>query len=238
MRIKSCFLALALAGCWVQESTAALIVGFQFAGGGTSQEVTAAGGSYIVNIVASTTTGSTNNLGLQTGYLGALSQVLNASAVDGDITAASMIAGLQTGPTFQLPTLADLNTDSRVDLGNIDGAAKVVGPAVNGWMRFDSGSTPFMLGAAQAVIGTFTVTIPANTPVAGDFLRFSPQVNPGGLGNDWNWTESNSTTPVLGGAITAGTSVTFTAVPEPSTWALASLSGITLLLGYRRRKPS
>lgn len=227
---------LLLAAVLASPSQAALIVGFEFADGGITQIVPSTGGSYTVNIVASTTNPATTNIGLVSGYLGALSQNLNGSTTGGGITASTLTTGLGTN----VGALSDLNGDGHMDLGLLNGAEKV-SPFLEQWFRPFAGSSAVLLGSAKGIIGTFTVTIPANTPNASSFLSYVPQLDPGGFGADWGWTEDGTTTSILsasGAAVQVGSSITFiSAIPEPGTIALACC-GVAGLAGFRfwRRK--
>jgi hypothetical protein len=225
----------------VMPIQASLIIGFEFSPGVTKQVVPAAGGTYVVNVVASTDNATTTNLALNAGYFGALSQALNGSTLGGNITANSVIpALLNTGSN--LGTLGDRNTDGHIDLGMTDGITK----GDTNWVRPNAGGTPTLLGSARAIIGTFTITIPGNVGNGLDFLSFIPQLNPSGAGNDWSWSETNVASPFISGGVglanpvVAGSSVTFatvSAIPEPGTYALggiilAGLAGLKL----RRKK--
>lgn len=237
-------LAALFVGLGAATSQAALIVGFQFPGGATSQVVPQEGGVYTVNIVASTNNGATTNLGVNAGYIGALSAVLNSSTIGGGITASAItVPGLQ-GAGFNNGALADVNGDGRVDMGFADLVAK----NTVGWMRPTTGATSAaLLGGPTGIIGTFTVTIPANTSAGLDFLRFLPQVDPGGVGADWSYSESNAGTPLISGSVTgtgagnviAGTSVTFSTpvpIPEPGTLALGGVAMLGFAGWSLRRK--
>jgi hypothetical protein len=220
---RSAGLALAAAFALTAPAQAALIISFQFPGGATNQVVPETGGVYPVNIVASTNNVATTNIGINAGYIGALSAVLNGSTIGGSVTASSLTAGLGTA-TGQL---VDRNGDGRIDLGNVNGIAK----DTTTWMRPTTGGTSaVLLGGPTGVIGTFTVTIPPNASAGTNFLSFIPQLDPSGVGNDWQWTESNAGTPLLsgniGGTVSVGSSVTFSTaevIPEPGTLALGGL---------------
>jgi hypothetical protein len=235
-------LALAAAFALTAPAQAALIIDFQFADGGTTNKVVPAeGGTYTVNIVARTNNPATTNVGVNAGYVGALSQVLNGSTIGGNITASALIGtpgtGLQ-GTGFNHGALADVNADGRGDMGFANNTAKTT----VGWMRpTTGGSAAVLLGGPSGVIGTFTVNIPANAGNGLDFLSYAPQLDPSGVGSDWSWSESNAATPLLSGTVTAGsvitgTSVTFSSavvIPEPGTLALggmllAGLAGLKL----------
>jgi len=211
---------------------AALIVGFEFADGSTNKVVPLTGGSYVVNVVATTNTPTTTNIGVNAGYIGALSQILNGSILDGDVTASTLAAGLGT----TIGVLSDVNADGRIDLGFANGISK----GTTGWMRPTTGGVSAqLLGAAKGIIGTFTVNIPASLPTGLSFLSYLPQIDPTGAGADWSWSESNAGTPLIsgsiGGTVSVGTSVTFSAVPEPGTMALG---GVLLagLAGWKLRR--
>lgn len=245
--LRRTLLAALIAGLGAATSQAALIISFQFAGGGTTKEVPPEGGTYTVNIVASTTNGTTTNLGVNAGYIGALSSVLNGSTIDGDVTTSGIVgspgAGLQ-GSGFNNGLLTDVNGDGRVDMGFANNTAKTT----TGWMRPTTGGTSAVLmGGPTGVIGSFTVTIPANTSNGLDFLSYAPQLDPSGVGADWSWSEANAQTPLISGSVTgtgaglvsAGTSVTFStpaAVPEPGTLALGGVAMLGLAGWKLRRK--
>ena len=235
-----------------QESRANLTIGFQFADGGTNKVVPLLGGTYTVNIVASTDNPTTYNLGVTTGYLGALSTVLNGSSIEADITASAIALNGLKGLGSNSGMLSDLNHDGHIDLGQSNGTFK----DTTTWMRFSTGSpTAALLGASRGVIGTFTVTISPNSGGGLDFLRYSPQLDPSGVGTDWSWTEDNTNNPysILSGSITGfpgnsplvvGSSITFTAdplsydvtaVPEPTTWSLLGTAVVAGLFWRRRR---
>lgn len=237
-------LAALFVGLGTAASQAALIVGFEFADGSTNKVVPTTGGSYVVNIVATTNNPATTNIGVNAGYIGALSAVLNGSTIDGDITARALTPSLTTGVGVNQGTMADVNADGRGDIGFADGVAK----STAGWIRTGAGVEAALLGGPKGIIGTFTVTIPAYVGETGlDFLRYLPQLNPSGVGNDWSWSESNASTPLLSGgvgitpnAVLAGTSITFSSpvpIPEPSTFALGGVLALGLAgYGLRRKK--
>ena len=120
--VVGCLAVLSMLGLLATPAQATLIIGFQFAAGGTTVTVPSTGGSYVVNVLASTDNASVTNLGWQIGWWASLSSVVNANlgngTLDGDITAQSMPAIFSSvGGTDG--DISNLNGDGRDDLGQV-----------------------------------------------------------------------------------------------------------------------
>ena len=180
-------LAIGICALCALPAQATLIIGFQFAVGGTSVTVPESGGSYLVNVIASTDNAAVTNMGWQIGWWGALSSVLNANlgngTLDGDITAQSMPAIFSSvGGTNG--DITNITVDGRDDLGPAANTT-VNSRGLNGshpwWVVPGGGPGPQNgLGsfASPILLGSFTVTIPAYTGNgnSGAFLRYVPNL--------------------------------------------------------------
>ncbi len=156
--IVGCIALAAVLSLLVTPANATLIIGFQFTDNSTSVTVPVTGGTYTVNVWASSDVVGLTDLQVKSGYVGALSTILNSETIDGDVTANNVPAAW--GGTNQNGDMTDLNGDGRTDLGCTNGTTKLQSTGSSTihpwWMRMISGATAVSLGGTAGTWTTFT----------------------------------------------------------------------------------
>ncbi len=230
---------------------ASLLIGFVFQDGSSAVGVPFYGGAYTIDVVATSDDPNVIDLGIRQVYWGAISSGnlgIDGKVTDQDMSSSLLAAGGTNGD------ISDINADGHVDLGPAaNTSANSRGPSGTHpwWVVAGNGSTLVDDGTPWVLLGTFTVTIPANGN-PGEFLRYTPNLQASSIVNYDSWSENGanvtgkySTDP---GAhnVNIGVSasyldppdgtVTFVVVPEPAGFVLTALGGLALFACRRRRR--
>lgn len=213
--------------------------------------VTHLGGTFLIDVVATSDDPLVTDLGIRQIYWGAISSVLNSNlgnpTLDGDIYAQAMNPDLAANGGTD-GDISDVNADARNDLGPVTNASVNNRSGGGGshpwWVVAGGGPNAVDYGNASVVLGTFSVLVPANTPNGnfGEFLRFTPNLQVSAVGNYDSWTENGTLVggkySTIAGAhnVNVGVAesyldppdgtVTFELVPEPGSLVLLALGGV------------